>query len=144
MRALLFVLTTVAGAAAACQAAANAGLAARAGIGTALLINSSIVMAATTILFFATGGPSTFAAAAGAPWRYFIGGPCGFVIIVCLAFAFPRIGAALAIALLVLGQGAMALTIDHLGLWGTPVTPVSPTRLAGAALVAAGVLLLRR
>ena len=39
---------------------------------------------------------------------------------------------------------ATALVIDHFGLWGTPVTPINPTRLAGAALVAAGVMLLRR
>jgi transporter family-2 protein len=145
MRGLLFVFTIVAGAAGACQAAANAALAGRVGIGTALLINSLLVTAATVVLFFASGGgASTVAAATAAPWRHFIGGPCGFAIIVCLAYGFPRIGAALAVALLVLGQGATALVIDHFGLWGTPVNPVSPIRLVGAALVAAGVLLLRR
>jgi transporter family-2 protein len=144
MKVLLLSLATAAGAAAACQAAANAALAGRAGIGTALLVNTAVVLVGTTVLFFATGGPRTAAAVAGAPAHHYVAGLCGFFVIATLTFALPRLGAAVSLALMVLGQGAMALVIDHFGLWGLRAAPLSAPRLAGVALVVAGVALLRR
>jgi transporter family-2 protein len=37
-----------------------------------------------------------------------------------------------------------ALAIDHLGVFGLPRVPLSLTRVAGAALLVAGVVLMRR
>jgi transporter family-2 protein len=67
----------------------------------------------------------------------------GFVVILSLAFLFPKIGAALAIALLVLGQGVAALAIDHFGLLGMPQVSVTLTRVGGLLLVGGGIALLR-
>ena len=64
-------------------------------------------------------------------------------MILCLAFVFPRIGAAWAIALVVLGQGIAALAIDHYGILGMPRDPVTLARVAGLTLVAAGCALVR-
>jgi bacterial/archaeal transporter family-2 protein len=144
MRVLLFAMATAAGAAAACQAAANAALSARAGLGAALFLNTLIVLAGTIVMLFASGGPRTLPALAGAPLHHYVGGLCGFVIIGCLTFALPRLGAATAVALMVLGQGVLALIIDHFGLWGIPTVAVSGPRLLGVALLVAGVVLLRR
>jgi len=144
MRILLFTMAAGAGVAAACQAAANAALAARASISAALLINTVIVLAGTLALLFATGGPRTLAAAAGAPAHHYLAGVLGFLIIASLTFAFPRIGAATALALMVLGQGVMALVIDHFGLWGMRAVAVNGPRLLGVGLLIAGVVLLRR
>jgi transporter family-2 protein len=141
---LLLPISVLAGAAGACQASANAALAARAGLGPALLVNSSIVLFGTVVLFFASGGLRTLPAVSGAPWFDFVGGVCGFAIIASMTFAFPRMGAAVALALMVLGQSAMAMVIDHYGLWGMPTVAATPTRLAGAVLLVAGVILLRR
>ncbi len=141
---LLGVLVAVAGAAGAAQSAANAGLVARTNLGVALLTNSVIVTAGTLVLFFASGGPRALAGLPGTPPGHYIGGFCGLVILATLALAFPRLGGALTMALLVLGQGALALVIDHYGLWGMKSAPVSATRLAGVALLVAGVALLRR
>ncbi len=88
-------------------------------------------------------GPHANFHPAGTPWSLYIGGICGFVIILSLAFVFPKIGAALAVALVVLGQSAAALAIDHYGLMGMPRDPVSLSRIAGLALVVGGVALLR-
>ena len=55
-----------------------------------------------------------------------------------------KIGAGSAIALLVLGQGAAAMAIDHFGLMGFARQPVSFSRLAGVALIIGGVILIRR
>ena len=48
------------------------------------------------------------------------------------------------LAVMVLGQGAMALAIDHFGMWGLPAVSVTGTRLFGVAFLVVGILLLRR
>ena len=141
---LLFAaLAVCAGIASTLQSAANAGLAQRTGLPAALVVNTAIVMLATLALLLARGAQPVFFPP-GASWPLYSGGFCGFAIIVILAFVFPKIGAALAIALVVLGQSVAALMIDHYGFLGMPRDPVSLSRVAGLALVAAGIVLLRR
>ncbi|RIL05378.1 MAG: hypothetical protein DCC71_10615 [Proteobacteria bacterium] len=139
---LFVVLAVLAGMAMALHASANAGLSQRVGLGAALVLNTLIVLAATLVFFFARGPHANFFPA-GTPWALYIGGACGFVIILCLAFVFPKIGAAWAIALVVLGQSAAALAIDHYGLLGMPRDPITVSRAAGLALVAFGVTMIR-
>jgi transporter family-2 protein len=141
---LLLALAAFAGAAGACQAAANASLAGRAGIANALLVNTVVVFAGVMVLFFATGGPRTFGAVLTAPTADYIGGLGGFFVIATLAFALPRVGAAVALALMVLGQGTMALAIDHYGLWGMKVAPLNVPRVVGLVLLVGGLVLMRR
>lgn len=144
---LFACLAAAAGAAAAFQAAANSGLAARSGLGPALIVNTGVVLVGTLILhgvLAATGrGGGAGFFPPGTPWSLYVGGACGFVIIAALAFVFPRIGAAYAVALMVLGQGIAALAIDHFGLLGMPREPVTLSRVAGLALVCGGAWCLR-
>lgn len=142
MKVLFAALAVLAGIATALQASANAGLSQRVGLGAALVVNTLIVLAGT-LVFFVARGPHADFFPAGTPWALYIGGVCGFVIILCLAFVFPRIGAVWAIALVVLGQSIAALLIDHYGLLGMPKDPVTIPRAAGLALVAAGISLIR-
>ena len=141
---LLGALIAMAGASGASQAAANAALASRAGLSVALMLNAVVVVAGATLFFLAAGGYRTVGAVWGAPLPYYIGGFCGLFIIGALTFTVPRVGTAVAMALMVLGQGTMALLIDHYGLWGMRVVPLSATRLVGVALLVAGMLLMRR
>jgi len=142
MKLLFAVLAVLAGIAGTFQASANAGLSDRVGLGAALVVNTAIVLAGAVVFFVARGAHANFFPA-GTPWTLYIGGVCGFVIILCLAFVFPKIGAAWAIALVVVGQSVAALVIDHYGLLGMPTDPVTVARVAGLALVAVGVALLR-
>jgi transporter family-2 protein len=143
MTQILFgVIAIAAGIAASFQSAANAGLSARIGLAAALVVNTSVVLVAT-IAFYLTNGRSTAFFTSGAPWYLYLGGVGGFVVILSLAFLFPKIGAALAIALLVLGQGVAALAIDHFGLLGMPQVSVTLTRVGGLLLVGGGIALLR-
>jgi transporter family-2 protein len=143
MTKLAFSLLAVAGGvAAALQAAANAGLASRIGLGAALVVNTTIVLLGTLALFVVKGPHANFFPA-GAPAQLYVGGLCGFVIVLALAFVFPKIGAGYAVALVVLGQGATALAIDHFGWLGMPAQPFTIARAAGLALVGGGVLLMR-
>lgn len=143
MTKLLFAaLAVCAGIGVAFQSAANANLSQKTGLGAALVVNTSIVMAGVLAFFFAQG-PHTNFHPAGTPWFLYIGGFCGFIIVLSLAFVFPKLGAVLTTGLLVLGQSAAALAIDHYGLLGMPRDPVSLPRVAGLALVAVGIVLIR-
>jgi len=55
----------------------------------------------------------------------------------------PKLGAALMLASSIVGQLGAALVIDHYGLFGATVIPVSGTRILGVVLLALGVILMR-
>jgi transporter family-2 protein len=117
-------------------------LASRIGLSAALVMNTSIVLLGTLIFYFISGSRGTFFPS-GTPWFLYVGGLCGFLVILSLAFVFPKIGAAVAIAIVVLGQGAAALAIDHFGLMSMPKEPVTFVRVAGLLLILGGVALIR-
>jgi transporter family-2 protein len=74
------------------------------------------------------------------PGWVWIGGVLGAFFVCIATLAVPRIGAASLVALAVGGQMVAALACDHFGVLQTP-QPVGATRLVGALLVLAGVLL---
>jgi transporter family-2 protein len=144
MTAFLFTLVPLgAGIASALQAATNGALTLRSSLVTALVVNVIGTLVGATALLLVPGTRAVMPAA-GTPWAFYAGGLYGLVIIAGLAFAFPRLGSAVAIALFVLGQSATALALDHFALLDTAHQPVSAARGAGLVLVMAGVLLLRR
>jgi transporter family-2 protein len=132
----------VAGVAASLQAAINAGLARSIGLGPALVVNTVVVLAGALGLWVAFGARGSFFPP-GTSWTLYLGGLGGFVIIATLAFVFPKIGGAYAVALMVAGQCAAALAIDHFGVFGMPRDPLTLQRVAGVALACAGALLMR-
>jgi transporter family-2 protein len=144
MQVMLWALAVAAGAAGAFQTAANSALMGRSSLGAALFLNTTVVWLATFGLLLATGGPRMLGSLSGAPPHHYVGGLCGFAVIASITVAFPRLGAAVALALMVLGQGTVALMIDHYGLWGMRPVAITGTRLAGVGFVVIGVLLLRR
>lgn len=73
------------------------------------------------------------------PWVW-TGGLLGAAFVVIATLAVPRIGAASLIALVVLGQMASALLLDRFGVLQA-ARAVDASRLLGAALVVAGVVL---
>jgi len=140
---LLFAaLAVCAGIASVIQSAANAGLSQKTSLGVTVVMNTSIVMAGSLAFFFASGSRANFHPV-GTPWFFYIGGFCGFIIVLSLAFIFPKLGAPLTTGLLVFGQSIAALAIDHYGLMGMPRDPASLPRVAGLALVTMGIVLIR-
>lgn len=81
---------------------------------------------------------------ARAPWWFWTGGVVGAFYVVSSIVVVPRLGSAFAFALIVAGQMFASIAIDRLGLFGVAQTPLSVGRLAGAALLVAGVLLVRK
>ncbi|HET9041302.1 MAG TPA: DMT family transporter [Gemmatimonadales bacterium] len=77
-------------------------------------------------------------------WWHWSGGLLGAAYIAVTVVLAPRLGAATLIAALVAGQMAASLIVDHYGWVGFAEHAVSPMRLAGAALIVVGVVLVRR
>ncbi|MGE0321593.1 MAG: DMT family transporter [Polyangiaceae bacterium] len=90
-----------------------------------------------------TGIPK-WSAIAAAPWWAYLGGACGAALVLAGVVAAPRLGAALLIASLVMGQLVASVVIDHYGFLGYGVRPISFARIAGVLLLAGGVLLIQR
>ena len=110
----------------------------------AALVSFAVGTAALFVVALALGVKPNPSAMRGLPAYAWVGGLYGAFFVAAAAFAAPRIGLALFIALLIAGQLGMALLLDHLGAFGLPRQPVSPVRLVGVLLILGGVLLIRR
>ncbi len=74
----------------------------------------------------------------------YLGGVFGFGVVLFLTLCFPRLGALTTVALMILGQSAVALIVDSQGFWGVPVVAISASRIIAVALILSGVMLLNR
>ena len=73
-----------------------------------------------------------------------IGGLLGAAYVWLIIVLMPRLGAALTFGLVVAGQMAFALLLDHQGWLGAVRHAINMPRLAGAVAIVAGVELIRR
>jgi len=78
-----------------------------------------------------------------APWLFVIGGLLGGAYVTISVILAPRIGAAALMAFLVAGQLLAGLLLDRIGFLGLALRELSAGRLAGAAMLLAGALLIR-
>ena len=78
-----------------------------------------------------------------APWWVWVGGLLGAFYVLGSVVAAPRLGAATLVAVILAGQAFASLVVDHYGWVGFEENPITPGRLAGIALVAVGVALVR-
>lgn len=76
-------------------------------------------------------------------WAWF-GGALGAFYVAAVIVTTPKLGVGAMVGLTVTGQMVMALVLDHFGLLGLDRHPVSAGRLAGMAMLIAGLLLLKR
>jgi transporter family-2 protein len=142
---LSYLLVIGAGASVALQQALNTNLRAQLGspwwAGFVSYFVGMLAMLAVATLF---GGPPISAAtAARASWVSWTGGVFGAIFIGTAILMVPRLGAATVLALIVVGQMLGALAFDQFGLLGIPQHPANPVRLAGAAFLVLGVVLVR-
>lgn len=142
LKLVLMLLALSAGCAVVLQGTVNQGLLKSAGIGPTLIVNTLLVLTGSLGMWLVTGANTNFFPP-GAQWTFYLGGLFGFIVVATVMFVFPRLGAAYAIALMVCGQCLAALVIDHFGLLGMPVSPLTLQRVLGAALVAGGVVVFR-
>lgn len=80
---------------------------------------------------------------APAPWLFVAGGCLGGAYVTISTLLVPRIGAAALMAFLVAGQLVAGMLLDRIGFLGMAVREISFGRVAGAAMLLAGALLVR-
>lgn len=142
----LVLLTILAGAFLPIQAGVNARLGRElGGPVAAALVSFSVGLLSLIISMLVARLPFAFSAALkGAPWWAWTGGIVGAAFVSIAAAAGPRLGFAMFTALVIAGQLAVSIVLDHFGLLGAARQPVSLGKLAGVALLALGVWLIRR
>ncbi|OPH19739.1 membrane protein [Azospirillum brasilense] len=143
--AVSYLLVVGAGVSVALQQVLNANL--RADLGSpwwAGFVSYVVGMLAMLAVALLAPGPRLAEAVSGVgSWVTWIGGLFGALFIGTAILMVPRLGAATVLALIVVGQMLGSLAFDHIGLLGLPQQPISPTRLAGAASLILGVVLIR-
>jgi transporter family-2 protein len=82
-------------------------------------------------------------------WRslswYMLGsGVFGVILYLTINHTMPRVGATTALALIIIGQLAMGILIDHFGLFGVAIRQMNAWRLLGLVLLVAGAYLVVR
>lgn len=80
---------------------------------------------------------------ASAPFTAYLGGVIAALYIVAVILVSPHLGVGLTTALILCGQLAMALVLDHLGAFGNPQISLNPVRILGAIMMVAGILAIK-
>jgi len=110
----------------------------------AAIVNFVVGLGALLLVAVASGARWAPGSTAAVPaWAWF-GGLLGAAYVASTTVLGPRLGAAALLALTLAGQMVAALLVDHYGVIGFPQSPVTPTRLLGAALLVVGVVLIMR
>ena len=78
------------------------------------------------------------------PKHLFLGGVLVAFYVLSITYIAPHLGVGNAVFFVLLGQLVAAGAIDHFGLFGSQVTPLTFSRAAGIALMAAGVALTQK
>lgn len=116
-------------------------------LGAAFASLASFLVGSTALLaLWLAWRPPAPAGAVGiaqAPWWAWTGGLIGAAFVMAATVLVPRLGAAALICLVVFGQLAGSLLLDHFGVLH-PRQPVDALKLAGVALVGLGMLLVVR
>ena len=147
MNPTLFAMIAVVfgGAATALQAPTNAKMMTAVGSPVnAAFVSFAVGTAALGILAVVLQTRPDMVASRNLPWYAWIGGLYGAIFVVAAAWGVPKLGVATTITLMVTGQLLLSLVLDHFGVMGVPKQPLNLGRVAGVAMVLAGVLLVRR
>ena len=143
---LLVLLGLVAGSGIPVQASLNSAL--RQHLGRpewATLANFGVgFVAMAAVLVVQRAALPTSAQLARAPWWTWTGGALGAFFVYATVVLTPRLGVATSLAVILAGQLVSALLLDGAGVLGLATREVTPGRLAGVALLAAGVFLVQR
>lgn len=86
----------------------------------------------------------TLSVAMQAPWYLWLGGLLGAFYLTTTIILAPVLGAATMLGLIVTSQMLASIVIDHFGLVGFPIHPISLWRSVGAILLIIGVFLIQR
>ncbi len=118
-------------------------------VGTVSFVVATVAMAAAQILATALPGAAkptltdSLQGLASLPWWGWLGGFAGATYVTTVFAAIPAIGAAATVGLTVAGQQVASVFVDKYGWLRLPQRPVSARRLAGVALLLAGIVAIK-
>jgi transporter family-2 protein len=135
-------------------ATVGAGLAAQAGVNTQLraatgsALWTSLISASLTVVLLGAAllvqrDSLTTTGYDRYPWWIWTGGIAGAAYVLAAVVLTRPLGVATLFAAVIVGQLAAGLVIDHFGWFNVPVHRLSIERLVGAALLVAGMALIR-
>lgn len=146
MTGALVVVALLAGAVLPMQAAINAQL--RYAVGSPVLAALiSFTVGTVSLLTYALVARTPLPdgrLVAQAPWWAWSGGLLGAAYVFAAVVVTPRLGVAALLGLALAGQSIAALIMDHYGLLGLAVRPLSGARVAGVICLVVGVVLMSR
>ncbi|MCB1334242.1 MAG: DMT family transporter [Roseivivax sp.] len=125
-------------------AALNAALGVR--LGSPIAAGSilfCVAFCATAVLLLVTG-PSALGRAVEAPRHLFLAGLLVAFYVLSITFIAPKFGVGNAVFFVLIGQLISAAAIDHFGLFGARISPLTLTRAAGISIMALGVWVTQR
>ncbi|MDT3708994.1 DMT family transporter [Pseudomonas phenolilytica] len=141
----LLALPLIAGALLPLQAGMNGEVARQlSSVMNAALVSFAVGTLALLCIVLVQRDPPTLQGLRGITWWHWSSGLLGVFLIATAAYAAPRVGASLFMALLLAGQLLMALLLDQFGWAGYRQAPISLRKVGGMLLVFTGVWLIRR
>jgi transporter family-2 protein len=78
------------------------------------------------------------------PWYMLGAGIFGLILYQSINVTFPRLGGAMMVTLIIVGQLLIGMIVDHFGWLGAQVHPVSLSRIAGFFILVLGAYLISR
>jgi bacterial/archaeal transporter family-2 protein len=144
-KAIAVMATAFAGGLVAMQAPINSGLGKAVGSLPAASFSFAIGLVALVGITFVSGeGFGQIGEIGGLSWYYLIGGLLGAVYVTTVLISVRTLGAGGVTAATIAGQLSMSVLLDQLGILGLAQRQLTPGRVIGVALLAAGVFLIVR
>jgi transporter family-2 protein len=137
--------TAFAGGLVAMQAPVNSGLGRAIGSLPAASVSFCVGLVALVGITFASGeGFGRLGEIGGLSWYYLLGGLFGAVYVTTVLISVRTLGAGGVTAATIAGQLTLSVVLDQLGFLQLAQRSITPGRLIGVALLAAGVVLIVR
>ncbi|MBY6138822.1 DMT family transporter [Leisingera daeponensis] len=120
-------------------AALNAALGKLIGSPASAAVVLFLIALIATALYALFAGPQALAKIPGAPKHLFLAGVLVAFYVLSITYVAPHFGVGNAVFFVLIGQLISAAAIDHFGLFGAQVSPLTLTRAAGISVMALGV-----
>jgi len=120
-------------------AALNAALGVRIGSPVAAGAILFVIALSATVAVLMFTGPAAIVQAQFAPKHLFLAGLLVAFYVLSITYVAPHFGVGNAVFFVLLGQLISAAMIDHFGLFGAQISPLSLTRAVGIGLMGLGV-----
>jgi bacterial/archaeal transporter family-2 protein len=142
-RIIALTAATLAGAVIATQAPTNGALGRSIGDLRAVVVNFAVGGIVIAVVALVVGGGLGGLGGDPVRWHY-LGGLAGAGFVTVAVLTIRPLGATLQTAAIIAGQLTMAAVVDHYGLLGVQVRPLTAAHAGGLGLLAAGVAILAK